>query len=277
MNAHVAFDASIGLRGPACRAASFDASVYRRLNILVPEEIGRAAMLLRDTVRATAGLDATASHDISSSRPMEDGKGTPLASKIFAAAGPEDWWLDRNLALKSPLIAASRVSAQPFWCNAGGVYAQGGRRILPDIDLSCFAKRSLTRCAIVVPVHLPLGQLGVASLLSPDPECEDLGAIFDACADVLALYVGRFLTSYVGVMQQPSRMAGHSVLSRREVECLRWASGGKTNDEISLILGLSRGTVRFHIRNASIKLDAVNRDQTVFKASQLGYLPALHI
>lgn len=273
MNAHFALDAPIGLRGPHPWAVSFDASVYRRLNISTPGDIGSAAILLRDTVRAMAGLDVTASHDISSSRPMEDAHGEPLASHVFAAAGPEHWWLDRSLALKSPLIAASRVSALPFWCNARGIHAQGGRRILPDIDLSCFAKRSLTRCAIVVPVHLPLGQLGVASLLSPDPECEDLGTVFDACVDVLALYVARFLTSYVSAMQEPSRLARHPVLSRREVECLRWASGGKTNDEIGLILGLSRGTVRFHIRNASIKLDAVNRDQTVFKASQLGYLP----
>lgn len=273
MNAHVAFDGSIGLRCPDTQAVSFDASVYRRLKIAMAEDIASAAVLLRDTVRAVAGLDITASHDISSSRPMEDAKGEALASRVFAAAGPEHWWLDRNLALKSPLIAASRVSAQPFWCNARGIYAQGGRRILPDIDLSCFAKRSLTRCAIVVPVHLPLGQLGVASLLSPDLECEDLGAVFDASVDVLALYVERFLTSYVGVVQEPSRLGRYPVLSRREVACLRWASGGKTNNEIGLILGLSQGTVRFHIRNASIKLDAVNRDQTVFKASQLGYLP----
>ena len=34
----------------------------------------------------------------------------------------------------------------------------------------------------------------------------------------------------------------------------------------------SRATVRFHIHNASIKLDAVNRSQTVFKAAQLGYI-----
>jgi DNA-binding CsgD family transcriptional regulator len=29
--------------------------------------------------------------------------------------------------------------------------------------------------------------------------------------------------------------------------------------------------VRFHIRSASFKLGAVNRDQTLFKAAQLGF------
>lgn len=41
-----------------------------------------------------------------------------------------------------------------------------------------------------------------------------------------------------------------------------------------MILERSRATVRFHIRNATQKLDAVNKSQAVFKATQLGYLSA---
>ena len=62
------------------------------------------------------------------------------------------------------------------------------------------------------------------------------------------------------------------MLSKREVECLRWAAAGKTNDEIAIILGLKRTTIRFHIRTAAQKLNAVNRDQALFKAAQLGFL-----
>ena len=47
---------------------------------------------------------------------------------------------------------------------------------------------------------------------------------------------------------------------------------GKTDFEISIIMARSRATVRFHIHNASIKLNAVNRSQSVFKAAQLGYI-----
>jgi len=68
------------------------------------------------------------------------------------------------------------------------------------------------------------------------------------------------------------RLPSGSRLSKREVECLRWAAIGKTDLEISMIMSRSRATVRFHIHNASTKLDAVNRSQTVFKASQLGYI-----
>ena len=63
-----------------------------------------------------------------------------------------------------------------------------------------------------------------------------------------------------------------AMLSKREVECLRWAAVGKTDFEISMIMLRSRATVRFHIHNASVKLSAVNRSQTLFKATQLGYI-----
>ncbi|MEY4240261.1 MAG: hypothetical protein RL339_2862, partial [Pseudomonadota bacterium] len=49
---------------------------------------------------------------------------------------------------------------------------------------------------------------------------------------------------------------------------------GKTDKEISMILGRSHATIRYHIHRAGEKLDSVNRAQTIFKAGQLGYLGA---
>lgn len=54
-----------------------------------------------------------------------------------------------------------------------------------------------------------------------------------------------------------------SRLSARERDCLALAAEGKTNWEISVILGISEATVRFHIDNARRKLGAVNRAQAV--------------
>jgi LuxR family transcriptional regulator, activator of conjugal transfer of Ti plasmids len=44
------------------------------------------------------------------------------------------------------------------------------------------------------------------------------------------------------------------ILSRRELECLRWASLGKSAWEIACILGISRRTACFHLDNAKAKL-----------------------
>ena len=65
-------------------------------------------------------------------------------------------------------------------------------------------------------------------------------------------------------------------LSKREIECLRWAAVGKTDGEIATILSRSCATIRFHIHNAAQKLNAVNRSQAVFKAGQLGFLGSVN-
>ena len=64
------------------------------------------------------------------------------------------------------------------------------------------------------------------------------------------------------------------MLSKREVECLRWAAIGKTDREIAEIVSLSHATIRYHIHRAGEKLYSVNRAQTIFKAGQLGFLGA---
>ncbi|WP_353027207.1 helix-turn-helix transcriptional regulator [Mesorhizobium sp. M0991] len=43
-------------------------------------------------------------------------------------------------------------------------------------------------------------------------------------------------------------------LSRREIECLKWAARGKTAWEIGRILGISRHTAAYHRDNARMKL-----------------------
>ncbi|WP_198020980.1 helix-turn-helix transcriptional regulator [Mesorhizobium sp. LNJC391B00] len=43
-------------------------------------------------------------------------------------------------------------------------------------------------------------------------------------------------------------------LSRREMECLKWAARGKTAWEIGRILGISRSTAAYHRDNARKKL-----------------------
>lgn len=62
-------------------------------------------------------------------------------------------------------------------------------------------------------------------------------------------------------------------LSIRECECLLWAAQGKTADEMATILGISERTVRFHLNNASQKMDTVNTTQTVALAIAQGLIP----
>jgi len=235
-----------------------------------------AAIALRDLVDGMCGLRVAVTHNIAVSEPMRDADGNVLASEVFGFG--EDsarWWQTPQLALHSPLTQACRVEGEAFWCNAQGFHGHAANPLLDAIDLSDFRERALTSAAIVVPIHLPFGQIGAASFLSRDPEQDDFAAIYDVARHGLEVLARAFVHSYVKVTaRHRPGLAGVS-LSKREVECLRWAAAGKTNDEIGIILGLQRTTVRFHIRSASVKLDAVNRDQTLFKAAQLGFLGML--
>lgn len=232
-----------------------------------------AAEALRDAVMNLCGLRTAVCHDIAVPQPMRDADGAVLASDVFGFVGEDArWWQFPQLALSSPLTSACRVESEPFWCNEQGIRTRSPNALLDVLDLSNFRERALASAAIVVPIHLPFGQIAAASFLSPDPETDDFSVEFARYGETLAMYARTFVRGYVKATQVRHLGLAGVKLSKREVECLRWAAAGKTNDEIGMILGLQRTTVRFHIRAASQKLDAVNRDQTLFKAAKLGFL-----
>ena len=62
------------------------------------------------------------------------------------------------------------------------------------------------------------------------------------------------------------------MLLPREKEVLNWIKRGKSTWDVSLILGISDNTVKYHIKNIFKKLDAVNRIQAVATAVQEGLI-----
>ncbi|WP_275557354.1 helix-turn-helix transcriptional regulator [Pseudoalteromonas sp. J010] len=54
-------------------------------------------------------------------------------------------------------------------------------------------------------------------------------------------------------------------ITKREKDCLKWASEGKTSWEISQILDISERTVNFHLSNCVTKTDSANRQQAIVK------------
>lgn len=240
-----------------------------------PEEVASAALALRQAVENRLGdwRVATCSN-IASSRSMRDALGKMLATEVFGwtKRAEDGWWKKPRLALDSPLPAACRCEGEPMWCNAEGFHALAPNPLLAHIDIANFERRAWCRSAIVVPVHLPFGRIGAASAVPRDPELTDLAEPFAAHGEAIGLLCRAFVTSYVRVMEDPSRLPVGVALSKREVECLRWAAVGKTDLEIGMIIARSRATIRFHIHNATMKLDAVSRSQAVFKAAQLGFI-----
>ena len=61
-------------------------------------------------------------------------------------------------------------------------------------------------------------------------------------------------------------------LTRREIQCLKWAAAGKTDSEIATIIDISLPTVRFHITNGAKKLGVAGKARAIQRATTLGYI-----
>lgn len=245
------------------------------VRITRPQDIRPAAETLRD-LAAEKGFRVACAHDITDKRTPIDANGKILAREVFQwDEGSEVWWRNPRIALSSPITMACRFESEPFWVNAQGFNTHTPNPYLDGIDLADFEARSLTSAALVIPVHLAFGQIGVVCLTPEDQSRTDLSGVFGAHGDMFAIFARLFVSTYVKTMASVRALPADALLSKREVECLSWAALGKTDCEIGLIISRSRATVRFHIQNASLKLNAVNRCQTLFKAAQLGYITLL--
>lgn len=242
------------------------------VTIRAKADIRNAAFMLAHAV-SRCGLRMMVWHDIASLAPMTDAQGDPLNSGVFGWQEQDlAPWHDLDRMLASPVLRACRVESEPFWINRHGIRTRWPNRLIEQIGLEDFEARALVKAAIVLPVHLPFGQVAAAVLTGIDPAREDLSEEFARNAESLAEAVQRFVRGYVMVSRDERYLPGDSLLTSREIECLSWVAHGKTDFEISIILGCSHAGVRYHVTRACAKLDAVNRAQSVFRASQLGYL-----
>ena len=241
-------------------------------------DIHEAAVKFRDQARKIGNFKVAACANVASKDPMVDSDGNILATDVFSWSDDEDiWWKRPQIALNSPIPRACRYESEPFWCNKDGIHTRIPNVLLDDIDLSKFSDHVGPKALICVPIHMPFGQIGAVSFSVPDKNQDDLSEEFEKHSFILEVMSRAFISSYVKVTDQRNWIPKNCRLSKREVQCVSWAALGKTDREIAIILSRSCATVRFHLHNAAKKLDAVCRSQTVFKASQLGYLGSVAV
>lgn len=239
------------------------------------EDIYDAAVVMQAAAE-DRGMRVAICDDISSKEPLTDADGTVINAEVFGWILDGDrWWEDHRLALNAPFPQSCRYESEPFWCNASGFYGHWHNEYLDKIDSTeYFAKTMNYRSAILIPVHLPFGQISANCFVPVDPELEDLSEPFAKHSEFFALLTRRFVAGYVSAKRTKRRIPSSCFLSKHEVVCLRWAAIGKTDSEIGEIISRSHATVRYHIHRAGEKLNSVNRAQSIFKAGQLGFLGA---
>ena len=122
---------------------------------------------------------------------------------------------------------------------------------------------------LCLPIHDVTGLVATLTLASREPVSTESLRRATAPALLFSKYLHHACRPHVlDALSKPAPSC--AALSPREIECLTWASKGKTSWEIGRVLGISEHTAVFHLRNASTKLGTANRQQAVAKWIQLG-------
>lgn len=194
--------------------------------------------------------------------------GQSSARHVFFHSGfPGDWnqrW--PRYAMVDPLLPATAVSPWPVEIETLECWNSGSalqRELLQYLQSSGLAY------GVSVPVHLPRGAFSALTFYQRDPSDPD-----QALQDELFM-MGQFFCrafaerfSLVAAFDRDSS----NDLTEREIECLYWASVGKTTEDIAEIIGRATQTVRFHLDSATRKLGAVNRVSAVAQACARGLI-----
>lgn len=213
------------------------------------------------------GLRVLPWHNLASAEPMIAADGEFLCSSVFGWTGENECWHSLAQRGASPTSNLSRYHPEPFWVTAGSkVQSRHFKHDLDTIDLGDLWSSTKVKGFLVVPVHLYQGQVGMVSFMTENDTID-----FEELVDDLSRLSWEFITSYTLIRKRDKGISQYEPLSPREIDCLSWAFYGKTDREIAEITGRSYATVRFHISNCAVKLNTVNRSQTVAKAATLGY------
>lgn len=200
----------------------------------------------------------------------------PLANaarRQFTLGGyPPEWvsrYLDRDYLLLDPIVAHCHdrptpllwQEVQPVGRLAGNPHQRRIRQMFGE------AREFGLGTGISVPLHGP----GLAWGLMSFAAGLQAGAELAARLPDLHL-VAHFTHEAARRFAQPKLPAKLPPLTRRERECLFWASQGKTSWEIGQLLAIAERTAIFHLQNAAQKLGVCGRQAAVARAISLGMI-----
>lgn len=185
---------------------------------------------------------------------------------VILCRWPGDWlarYVKRNYIDCDPVVRRMRQSSSPvIWreAYADDGFGNGASDMIGD------AGEYRLRDGIAMPLTTLEGRVIVVSLGGEAVDCSRQDA---AKLSLVTTYaVGKAML----LLADRNRRKMLPELTDRETECLRWAAIGKSEWEISQILGISEHTSERHLLNAKRKLGAANRVQAVAEAIRLGFV-----
>lgn len=119
-------------------------------------------------------------------------------------------------------------------------------------------------------------EAGAKGLMLKDVSLEDLAEAIRALAGGRTAFQPAMTESLTAAIRRnaPAASGGRiaEALTAREREVLHLICGGYSNKEIAGLLALAEGTVKNHVSNLLLKLDARDRTGAALKALQQGHL-----
>lgn len=172
---------------------------------------------------------------------------------------PDEWaeWFDRQrLGLTDPVHRASqRTSAGFAWRNIPAMI-----ELRPsDTEIFKRAMRHGIGDGLTVPAHVPGDAHGSCSF------AWRRGQVANDQALVAAQSISNFAFEAARRVHCPV-LIPRPRLTDRQRECLAWVARGKTDWEISKIMGISEMTALEHMRNARSRYDAATRTRLAVRA-----------
>lgn len=180
-----------------------------------------------------------------------------IKSRILLQRLPHDWaqrYNERHYVFRDPIVHHLQTERSPFsWSEA---YARCSSR--SDVRLVRGEAREFgLREGYVVPIPTLDGSITAISFGGFHSDISEEGR--DALTFAASYAIGRLLH------QSSDCEFNGAKLTPREMDCLLWAAEGKSDWDISVILGISKPTVIKHLRAARDKLGAMNRAHAVLK------------
>lgn len=177
-----------------------------------------------------------------------------------------DVYAERNLFRCDPVLQHAERSLLPFRWNTPEFIAaltRPQRRMLQEA-----ASAGIVH-GYTVPIHLPwiAGALRASCSVIPDSDSIDERAY--RAVQIMAIYLYASVEHRQGVKgARESGLQSASLLSMRERQCLELAAQGKSDWDISQLLGISESTVHKHVESAKRRLGVSTRIQAVVWAVQ---------
>jgi LuxR family quorum-sensing system transcriptional regulator CciR len=183
--------------------------------------------------------------------------------ELVCARYPDDWvrhYQHLNYAAIDPVHRAAFARAAPYrWQDITGIN-KAERRVLDE------SRDAGLPGGLSVPVHQPGGTILLFNLSGPAQSVDT--AIESRLAYLISTL---FHLELHRLTRAPRRRPTH-FLSPRQSECLAWVARGKTSWEISVILGITRHTVDFHITEAMKRLNVHSRTAAAVSATVQGFI-----